>query len=83
VVVVGLYGGTIPFGFGAVPHEARFMTSVWGSLAQMRDMVALAQQHPLHSPIEVIGLDDVAAAHDRLHRGDVSGRFVITPGGSA
>ena len=83
VVVVGLYGGTIPFGFGAVPHEARFMTSVWGSLAQMRDMVALAQRTPLHSPIEVIGLDDVASAHQRLHDGKVSGRFVITPGGTA
>ncbi|MBK9738389.1 MAG: hypothetical protein IPO93_02470 [Actinobacteria bacterium] len=59
------------------------MTSIWGSLAQMHDMVALAQQHPLHSPIEVIGLDDVAAAHERLHVGDVSGRFVITPGGPA
>lgn len=83
VVVVGLYGGTIPFGFGAVPHEARFMTSVWGSLDQMRDMVALAQQHPLHSPIEVISLDDIPTAHDRLHHGDVSGRFVITPGGTS
>ncbi len=83
VVVVGLYGGTIPFGFGAVPHEARFMTSVWGTLDQMRDMVALAQAHPLHSPIEVIGLEDVAAAHDRLNRGDVAGRFVIIPGGTA
>ena len=83
VVVVGLYGGTIPFGFGAVPHEARFMTSVWGSLAQMHEMVALAQKHPLHSPIEVVVLDDVATAHERLHRGDVSGRFVITPGGTA
>jgi propanol-preferring alcohol dehydrogenase len=83
VVVVGLYGGTIPFGFGAVPHEARFMTSVWGTLDQMRDMVALAQKHPLHSPIEIITLDDIADAHDRLHRGDVSGRFVITPGSGA
>jgi propanol-preferring alcohol dehydrogenase len=83
VVVVGLYGGTIPFGFGAVPHEARFMTSVWGTLDQMRDMVALAQENPLHSPVEVIDLDGVAQAHERLHRGDVSGRFVITPGGSA
>lgn len=83
VVVVGLYGGTIPFGFGAVPHEARFMTSVWGTLAQMHDMVALAQRHPLHSPVEVITLDDVASAHDRLHHGDVSGRFVITPGARA
>lgn len=83
VVVVGLYGGTIPFGFGAVPHEARFMTSVWGTLEQMREMVALAQKHPLHSPIEIIGLDGIAEAHERLHRGEVSGRFVITPGGSA
>ena len=81
VVVVGLYGGTIPFGFGAVPHEARFMTSVWGTLDQMREMVALAQRNPLHSPIELITLDDVSEAHERLERGDVSGRFVITPGG--
>jgi propanol-preferring alcohol dehydrogenase len=79
VVVVGLYGGTIPFGFGAVPHEARFMTSVWGTLQQMRDMVDLAQRHPLHSPVEVIGLDDIRTAHDRLHRGDVAGRFVVDP----
>ncbi len=83
VVVVGLYGGTIPFGFGAVPHEARFMTSVWGSLQQMRDMVDLAQRNPLHSPIEIVGLDDVASAHQRLHNADVSGRFVIAPGGHA
>lgn len=83
VVVVGLYGGRIPFGFGAVPHEARFMTSVWGTLDQMREMVSLAQSHPLHSPIEIIGLEQVAEAHDRLHRGDVSGRFVITPGGTS
>ncbi len=83
VVVVGLYGGSIPFGFGQVPHEARFMTSVWGSLSQMRDMVGLAQRHPLHSPIEVVGLDDVPSAHQRLHEGDVSGRFVIVPGAVA
>ena len=83
VVLVGLYGGSVPFGFGQVPHEARFMTSVWGSLAQMHEMVALAQAHPLHSPIEVIGLEDVTTAHQRLHDGTVSGRFVITPGGTA
>ncbi len=81
-VVVGLYGGTIPFGFGAVPHEARFMTSVWGTLDQMHDMVELAQRSPLESPIEAIGLDQVSSAHERLDRGDVSGRFVITPEGA-
>ncbi len=79
VVVVGLFGGSVPFGFGQVPHEARFMTSVWGSLAQLRDMVDLARSEPLHSPIERIGLGDVLDAHDRLSRGDVAGRFVIVP----
>ena len=79
-VVVGLYGGSIPFGFGKVPHEARFMTSIWGTRAQLGELVTLAQQHPLHSTIEVIGLADVQRAHDRLHAGDVSGRFVIVPG---
>ncbi len=82
-VTVGLFGGSIPFGFGLVPHEARFMTSVWGTRDQLADLVALAQQYPLHSPVEVIGLDQVARAHQRLHDGQVSGRFVITPGDGA
>jgi propanol-preferring alcohol dehydrogenase len=79
-VVVGLYGGTIPFGFGAVPHEARFMTSVWGTRTQLGELVDLAQRHPLHSPIEEITLDEVPRAHERLAEGDVRGRFVIVPG---
>jgi len=78
-VVVGLYGGTIPFGFGAVPHEARFMTSVWGTRDQLADLVALAQQRDLHSEIETVPLESAQIAHDRLHAGQVSGRFVLIP----
>ena len=83
VVAVGLYGGTIPFGFGAVPHEARFMTSVWGTLAQLRELVALAQAHDLHSEIEIVPLDEVQSAHERLAAGRVSGRFVLAPGSTS
>ena len=79
VVLIGLFGGRIPFGLGVVPHEARFMTSIWGTLDQLGELIALAQQHPLRTQVEVIGLDDVPAAHDRLARGDVRGRFVIDP----
>ncbi|CAB4662898.1 unannotated protein [freshwater metagenome] len=79
-VVVGLYGGAVPFGFGLVPHEARFMSSIWGTRDQLADLIALAQQHDLHSEIEVVALEDAQVAHDRLHRGEVSGRFVIVPG---
>lgn len=79
VVLVGLYGGQIPFGLGAVPHEAHFMTSIWGSLDELHELVALVQQHGIRSEVEIIGLGDVTDAHDRLHRGDVRGRFVIDP----
>jgi propanol-preferring alcohol dehydrogenase len=79
VVVVGLYGGTIPFGFGAVPHETTFMTSVWGTRNQLGDLVALAQDHQLASPIEILPLDQAQIALDRLASGDVAGRFVLDP----
>lgn len=78
-VVVGLYGGTIPFGFGAVPHEARFMTSVWGTLAQLTELVALAGEHALASPVEVMPLDQAQQALDRLAAGGAAGRLVLDP----
>lgn len=79
VVLVGLFGGSIPFGLGMVPHEARLMTSIWGSLAQLHELVDLVRRHSLRSDVEIIGLTDVQSAHDRLHAGDVRGRFVIDP----
>jgi alcohol dehydrogenase, propanol-preferring len=79
VVLVGLYGGSVPFGLGKVPHEARLMTSIWGSLAELHELVALVQQHDIASDVEVVGLSDVTQAHERLQRGDVRGRLVIDP----
>ena len=82
-VTVGLYGGSIPFGFGLVPHEARFMTSIWGTRDQLAELIALAQKHDLHSEVEVLGLDQAQNAHDRLHEGKVNGRFVLVPRATA
>lgn len=79
VVVVGLYGGTIPFGFGVVPHEAQFMTSVWGTRDQLGELVELAGNHTLTSPVEVLPLDSAQQALDRLASGDVAGRLVLDP----
>ena len=79
IVLVGLFGGRIPFGLGLVPHETRLMTSIWGSLDELHELVALVQQHGIRSEVEHVGLADVAGAHERLHHGDVRGRFVIDP----
>jgi alcohol dehydrogenase, propanol-preferring len=79
VVVVGLFGGRIPFGIGAVPHEARFMSSIWGTNAELGELLQLAQRESIQSTVEALPLTSAQTAHDRLRIGDVSGRFVLVP----
>ena len=77
--VIGLFGGRIPFGLGAVPHEAHLMSSIWGSLDDLAELVALAQREPLEYTIETMPLEEAQAAHDRLRRGEAKGRLVLVP----
>jgi propanol-preferring alcohol dehydrogenase len=78
-IVIGLFGGRIPFGLGAVPHEARFMSSIWGSRDELAELIALAQREPLQYTIETMPLTRAQEAHDRLRRGEAQGRIVLTP----
>ncbi len=79
IVVVGLFGGRVPFGLGAVPHEARLMSSIWGSNAELAELLQLARRQPLEYTVEALPLSHANEAHDRLRRGDVDGRFVLVP----
>lgn len=82
VVVIGLGGGAIPFGFGAVPLETRFVASVWGSRVQLDELLDLARREPsIVHPVEVLPLADAQTAHDRLRSGDVRGRLVLDVSG--
>lgn len=80
VVVVGLFGGRVPFGLGAVPHEARLMSSIWGSNDELGELLDLARRETLNYTVEALPLSEANQAHDRLRRGDVDGRFVLVPG---
>jgi propanol-preferring alcohol dehydrogenase len=80
VVVVGLFGGSVPFGLGAVPHESRWMTSIWGSNVQLGELLDLARREQLQYIVEPLPLSEANQAHDRLRRGDVDGRLVLVPG---
>jgi propanol-preferring alcohol dehydrogenase len=80
VIAVGLGGGRVPFGFAAVPHEVRLMTSVWGSRSQLDELLALARREPsIVQPVEVLPLSQAQLAHDRLRAGQVAGRVVLVP----
>ena len=79
VVVVGLFGGRVPFGLGAQANEASLTTSIWGTLEELHELIELANAHDLKSPIETLALSQAQEAHDRLRRGTVAGRVVLVP----
>ena len=53
--------------------------SVWGSLEDFGELIALAQKEPIRHVVERLPLIDAAVAHARLRSGDVKGRFVLVP----
>lgn len=78
-IVVGLYGGRIPFGVGAVPHEAHFLSSIWGSRDELAELIAIAGRERLEYTIDTMPLEQAQRAHELLRSGQARGRIVITP----
>jgi propanol-preferring alcohol dehydrogenase len=77
--VIGLFGGRIPFGLGAVPHEAHFLSSIWGSRDELAELIALAQRERLEYTIDTMPLERAQEAHDLVRRGEARGRIVLVP----
>jgi uncharacterized zinc-type alcohol dehydrogenase-like protein len=51
--------------------------SLIGGLAETQEMLDFCGQHGITSDIEVIGIQDINAAFERLLKSDVKYRFVI------
>jgi alcohol dehydrogenase, propanol-preferring len=78
-IVIGLFGGRIPFGLGAVPHEAHFLSSIWGSRDELAELIELAQRERLEYTIETMPLERAQEAHDLVRGGQALGRIVLVP----
>jgi alcohol dehydrogenase, propanol-preferring len=78
-VVIGLFGGRIPFGLGAVPHEAHFLSSIWGSRDELAELIELAQRERLEYTIDTMALEQAQQAHDLIRSGRAPGRIVLVP----
>jgi len=60
--------------------EVQFEATLWGTIKELREVIALAESGRLTSiPIEVAPLDRINDVYGRLKRGDVRGRAVIQP----
>lgn len=78
LVVVGLAGGRLEFGVGIIPSEAVVTTSIWGSLEELKELLAYVSKEGIEHIVETMPLDKAQEALDRLRKGDVRGRVVLT-----
>lgn len=81
VTVVGLGGGALPVGFGALPHEVSVAAPYWGTRAELIEVLDLARAGAVEVQVETYGIDEAPLAYERLHAGLVAGRAVILPNG--
>jgi propanol-preferring alcohol dehydrogenase len=78
VAVVGLAGGRVEFGVGAIPSEAVLTSSIWGGLDELRELLEFVRAEGVEHLVETMPLDDAQEALDRLRRGEIRGRVVLT-----
>lgn len=78
-MVIGLFGGRIPFGLGAVPHEAHFLSSIWGSRDELAELIELAGREHLDYTIDTMPLEQAQQAHELIRAGQARGRIVLLP----
>ncbi len=79
LTVVGLGGGTFPFGFFSVPYEASVQTTYWGNRAELVEVLDLAARGLLHAETTTFPLARAVEVYDLLRRGEVDGRAVVVP----
>jgi propanol-preferring alcohol dehydrogenase len=78
IAIVGEGGGTLPVSFESPAIEVTVTTTAWGSLDDLRAVVALAPE--LDWTVDPMPLTQAHKALDELAAGTVSGRIVLVPG---
>jgi alcohol dehydrogenase, propanol-preferring len=81
VYQVGLAGGTARMKvLDNVRFEVGFETTLWGTIKELREVVALVEDGRLAlGDSESAPLESINDAYARLKRGDVKGRVIVTP----
>jgi uncharacterized zinc-type alcohol dehydrogenase-like protein len=78
MVMVGLPDRDIPVGAGSlIPSRRSLAGSMVGSIKEMQEMLDFCGKHDIVSDIEMVNIQDVNAAYERVIRSDVKYRFVI------
>jgi alcohol dehydrogenase, propanol-preferring len=81
VQVIGLAGGTLPFGYGKVPFGCSLTIPYWGSSDELLEVLELARDGRIRAHTQRFALHEAAEAYARMRAGTLRGRAVITPHG--
>ena len=79
VALLGLAGGSVPFGFFSQAPEAALTTVVAGTVLDLQEVVSLAQSGRIQTRVETYSLERIGDALADLRAGRIDGRAVVTP----
>jgi propanol-preferring alcohol dehydrogenase len=79
VMLVGAAGGSVPYSLWATKFEVELSTSMWGSISDLRDVIALAQDGLIEPKVTTFAFEEIPKAFQALEDGTLEGRAVIVP----
>jgi propanol-preferring alcohol dehydrogenase len=79
VALVGQGFGTAQVRYGQPAHDCDVFNPQGATIAELHEVVALAQTGKVTVEVEQFAFDDVAAAYERLRAGTLNGRAVVLP----
>jgi len=79
LTIVGIAGGSLPVGFFSPPYEVSVASTYWGSLPELMEVVALAEEGKIRAHVQRFGLDEAVQAYDAMRAGELRGRAVVVP----
>jgi len=79
VTIVGIGGGMMTLGFGAIAFDVAVRIPYWGSRSELIEVLDLARAGKIHVQTETYSLDDGPKAYEDLAANSIRGRAVIVP----
>lgn len=81
IAIVGAGGGTAKVSWGVLPLECDLYIPMAASIADLHEVIALAEAGEVRVEVELFDFDDAPVAYDRFRAGDLRSRAVVTPNG--
>jgi len=79
ITLVGIAGGSLHVSFFSPRYEVSVASTYWGSLPELIEVIALAEEGKISASVQRFTLDDALVAYDAMAAGTLHGRAVIVP----